>query len=92
MFDGLLNQSIIVETDSFYTYVGELSKISQYAIQLSSVTVYDDRHARVPQERFLIEVAAFGNTASREAIHVQRQRIITVTPLSAIILPPGAIE
>ena len=92
MFDDLLNLEIIVETDCFYTYVGTLASVSEREIQLRAVTVYDERSARVPQERFLIEVAAFGNTASREEIRVLQARIVAVSPLSAIMLPPGAIE
>jgi hypothetical protein len=92
MFDGLINQDIIIETDSFFTYIGRLNEVGDEAVLLVAVTIYDERSARVPQERFLIEVAGFGNTASRDEIRVQRCRIIAVTPLAAVMLPPGAIE
>jgi hypothetical protein len=92
MFDSLLNHDIIIETDSYFTYVGRLTEARDDSVVLTAVTVYDERSARVPQERFLIEVAAIGNTASREEIRVRCQRIIAVTPLTAIMLPPGALE
>jgi small nuclear ribonucleoprotein (snRNP)-like protein len=87
MFDALIKQTIIVETDSFFTYIGTLSEATGEAIRLSAVTIYDERHARVSQERFLVEVASLGNTASREEIYIRQNRIVAVSPLSGIILP-----
>jgi len=82
-----LNEQVVVDTDSAYTYVGTLAEVTERTVRLREVAVYDQREARVHQEKYLIECAAYGPPVARQETLLERGRIVAITRLRAIIIP-----
>ncbi len=86
-FDGLINDVIVVDTITNYTYIGRLEQVSTTSIELVEALIFDAGRMRIAVEEFLIECAAYGFSPSRRSVWICSDKIISATKLSAIIIP-----
>lgn len=87
MLSNYLSQTVVVDTDSTYTYIGILSETTDHHLKLTDVVLYDSRDARVPLEKYLIECADYGTKPARTELIVWQRRVVAVTPLASIVIP-----
>ncbi len=87
MFTELLQQLVIIDTDSNFAYVGELVETSDHFVRLRGVSIYDRHEARISLDKFVVECATYGAPAAREEILVLLPRVVAVSRLSDVILP-----
>jgi|GEM_PF-237612 len=87
-----LGQPVVLDTDTAYTYIGELAEVTEQALRLTGVALYDRHEARVPREKYLIECAAYGIGAAREEVLLQRARLVAISRLAEVIIPSGVMR
>jgi hypothetical protein len=86
-FDILMNEVIVVDTITNYTYIGRLEQIAPRAIELVEALIFDAGKVRIDLEKFLIECVSYGYNPSRRSVWICSEKIISATKLSAIIIP-----
>ena len=85
--EDYLSKIVVVDTETSLTYVGNLAKITKDSFGLEQVILYDESTGKISIDQFLVECASFFPSPSRKAVWINRQKIISLSLLSDVIIP-----
>ena len=83
--EALLNQHVVVDTDSSYVYVGRLTAIGADYLTLADVDVHDTADSRSSKEGYAHETRKLGTRPNRKVGYVRVARVLSVSKLDDII-------
>lgn len=87
MLERYLDQQVVVDTDCRFTYVGNLSAVTDTSLSMHAVAVIDANESRIPVEQILVEMATHGVSPTRKSVWLARHRAVSITPVVDIIQP-----
>jgi small nuclear ribonucleoprotein (snRNP)-like protein len=82
---ALLNQQIVVDTDSSYVYIGRLTSIGGDYLTLADVDVHDTGDSKTSKEHYAHETRKLGARPNRKEVLVRLERVLSVSRLDDII-------
>jgi len=82
---ALLNQQIVVDTDSAYVYIGRLVSIGGDYLTLADVDVHDTGDSKSSKEHYAHETLKLGARPNRKEALVRLERVLSVSRLDDII-------
>jgi small nuclear ribonucleoprotein (snRNP)-like protein len=80
-----IGQPLVVDSKSYYTYIGTLVAEGEIFITLKDVDVHDQRDSNTSKELYLIESLKYGIKVNRSAVKIVRSEIISLSLLSDIV-------
>jgi len=87
MLAKFLNKDIVIDTTIHIGYIGKLKKFDEQSMLLRDAVIIDTTIIKIAIEEYLIECAKNGFCPSRKSILVGRDKVISVSLLSDIIVP-----
>lgn len=90
MLDEFLGKVVVLDTDAPFTYIGTLRAHDDRYYRLRDVNIYHRGEARISGEQYLVECARLGHVAHRNEVLVRVARVVSLSPLAAVVVPGGA--
>jgi len=87
MLSKFINKKIVIDTTTQFAYLGKLKKIDELSMLLIDSVIIDAMIIKITLEEYLIECAENGYCPSRKSILISRDKVISVSLLSDIIIP-----
>ncbi len=87
LIDTYLDATVVVDTDSDYSFIGTLLGSDAKYLRLGEVAIYDENQIRVSLEEYLIESVKLGCPTSRREMLVRLNRVISLSRLADIVDP-----
>lgn len=78
-------QTVVVDTDSHYLYVGKLLGVSGPFITLGDADVHDRRETSSMNEKYVLESKKYGVRSNRREVHIRFQRMVSYSLLDDVI-------
>lgn len=82
---ALLNQQIVVDTDSSYVYIGRLAAVGNDYLTLADVDVHDTGDSKSSKEYYAHEACKLGPRPNRKEVLVRLERILSVSRMEDIV-------
>ena len=82
---ALLNQQIVVDTDSSYVYIGRLKAIGSDCLVLANVDAHDTHDSNSSKEHYAHETCKLGPRPNRKEVLVLLERVLSISRLDDII-------
>jgi len=92
MLPELLNEVVVIDTDSRFTYIGRLTEIGDKFSRLEDAAVHNTDEGTVTIDQYLDECANFGFPVSRKHIWVRQEKVVSVSRLDDITKPGSEPE
>ena len=81
----LLGQTVVVDTDSHFIYLGRLESLDAQFMKLSQVDVHEIGASSLSKERYVHEASEIGLRANRKMTWVRMERVMSVSRLEDVI-------
>ena len=78
-------RDIVLDTDSFFLFIGKLDDVRGDFIVLRDADVHDRRESPSMNEKYLIESKKFGIRVNRKLVHIRIQEVISLSLLDDIV-------
>lgn len=78
-------QTVVVDTDSHYLYIGKLLGVSGPFITLGEADVHDRRESSSMNEKYVLESKKYGVRSNRREVHIRFQRMVSYSLLDDVI-------
>ncbi|MCY3018972.1 MAG: hypothetical protein NTW87_08090 [Planctomycetota bacterium] len=82
---ALLNQQVVIDTDSAYVYIGRLKRVGADYLELVDVDVHDNGDSRSTKEHYAHEARRLGARANRKVTLVRLARVVSIAKLDDVI-------
>lgn len=82
---ALLNQQVVVDTDSSFVYIGRLESIGADYLELSNVDVHDTGDSKSTKEHYAHETKKLGLRSNRKMTWLRLARVLSISKLDDII-------
>ena len=83
--DELLKQTVVVDVESLYVYVGDLANVNDKTVTLENADVHDLRDSKTTRERYVLDVRRDGVHANRTRVLIQRRQIVSISALRDVV-------
>ena len=80
-----IGKEVVLDSSSYYLYIGTLEKVSEHFFVLSQVDVHDSRESAASKEVYILEARRHGIKANRKQTTVFRKDVGSVSLLSDIL-------
>ena len=80
----LLGQTVVVDTDSHYIFIGKLERADAQFLLLSGVDVHDNARHGLSKERYVHEARNIGVRQNREHTYVRMDRVVCISKLEMV--------
>ena len=82
----LLEQAVVIDTNSQFVYLGTLAKVDDHFVLLKDVDVHDRNEGPGTKEQYVMDSKRFGIKANRKEVSVRKSLIVSVSKLDDVIL------
>lgn len=82
---ALLNQQIVVDTDSSYVYIGKLVSLGSDYLVLADVDVHDTNDSKSSKEHYAHETCKLGARPNRKEVFIRLERVLSISKIEDII-------
>ena len=82
---ALLNQQVVVDTDSSYVYIGRLVSAGGDYLTLADADVHDTVDSKNSKEHYAHETRKLGVQPNRKEVLVRMARILSISKLEDVI-------
>lgn len=83
--DKLLKQNVVVDVESMFVFLGELTEVTDKTITLVNADVHDLRDSTTTRERYILDSKLDGIRSNRERVYISRAGIVSMSKLDDII-------
>lgn len=83
---SLVNQVLVVDTDSQFVFLGTLSRVEDHFVVLRDVDVHDRNEGPSTKEQYVMEAKRFGIKPNRKEVSVRKVQVVSVSRLDDVIL------
>jgi hypothetical protein len=84
-WEPLLNQVVVVDTDSHLLYIGRLHEVTEDFVILRDADVHDTRESSTTKERYAMEAKRIGVRPNRREVSIRKTLVVSVSRLEDII-------
>ena len=81
----LVGEPVVVDTRSSWVYIGTLAAVHADSLELRDVDVHDSRDLSTSKEVYVHETRSSGVKANRQAVFVNLDYVVSVSPLADVI-------
>ncbi len=82
----LLNQVVVVDTDSQFVYLGTLARVEDNFLVLKDVDVHDRREGPSTKDQYVMDVKKFGVRPNRREAMIRKAMVVGVSRLDDVVL------
>jgi small nuclear ribonucleoprotein (snRNP)-like protein len=82
---AMLNQQVVVDTDSAYVYIGRLVSAGCDYLTLADVDVHDTGDSKTTKEHYAHETRKLGSRPNRKEVLVRVARVLSISKLDDIV-------
>jgi hypothetical protein len=82
----LIGQSVVVDTDSTFVYLGTLARVEEYFVVVENVDCHDRREGPSTKEQYIMDARRFGIKPNRKETQVRKAIIVSVSRLEDILV------
>ena len=82
----LIGQTVVVDTDSTYVYLGTLAEIREHTLLLREADAHDKNETPSTKEQYVMDAKRFGIRPSRREVEVRLEKIVSVSRLDDVII------
>lgn len=83
---ALLDQKVVVDTDSQFVYLGTLARIEDHFLVLREVDVHDRSEGPSTKEQYIMDTKRYGVRANRKEVSIRKGLVVSVSRLDDVIL------
>jgi small nuclear ribonucleoprotein (snRNP)-like protein len=83
--DSLIGQQVVLDVDGPFLYIGTLEAIDPNSVTLVEADAHDLRETSTSTDQYLIDTVKHGIRVNRRRVVVLSRRIISVSPLEAVV-------
>jgi small nuclear ribonucleoprotein (snRNP)-like protein len=83
--ERLLNQQVILDTETPIVYIGRLIEITEHVFVLDEADMHDCRDGHANKEVYLAEAHQHGMAVNRREVVVMRSVVISVSRLKDVV-------
>ena len=83
--DELIGHNVVVDTETPYLYIGNLTAITSQYLVLQDVDVHDRHEADVTRDEYIVETCRLGIRKNRAKTLVMKPKVVSVSKLSDIL-------
>lgn len=80
-----LGKAVVIDTKSYYVYIGTFVGEGEQFITLQDVDVHDQRESSACKELYILETLKYGIRANRREAKIVRQEIASISLLSDVV-------
>ena len=84
--EHLIGRQVVVDTKGPFVYIGTLERMDASSVLLSDVDVHNTAESNTSNDLYLIEARKYGVRANRKSAYVLVRDIVSLSPLTDIIL------
>lgn len=84
--EQLLNQNVVVDVESMFVYLGQLTEVSDKTLTLVKADVHDLRDSNTTRERYILDSKMDGIRANRERVLIQRCGVVSISALDDVMV------
>lgn len=81
-----LNQNVVVDVESLFVYLGQLSEISDKSLTLLNADVHDLRDSNTTRERYILDSKLHGIRTNRERVQIQMTQVVSISALADVLV------
>jgi hypothetical protein len=81
---GLMNETVVVDTDSEWIYIGVLKGTGSDALHLVEADAHSRSDSSSTKEIYVYETRQNGLSVNRHEVFVNMRRVVSVSPLTAV--------
>lgn len=83
-WDSFVDNMVVVDTNSFFLYIGKIEKVDDEFVVLTDVDCHDSSQTQTTKEKYLNDIKKCGIKSNRKRIFVRKQFIISISKLEDI--------
>jgi len=80
----MLNETVVVDTDSEWIYIGILKNIGSDALQLTDADAHSGSDSSSTKEMYIYETKRNGLQINRHEVFIKLSRVVSISPLAAV--------
>ncbi|MEQ9407873.1 MAG: hypothetical protein RIK87_09095 [Fuerstiella sp.] len=80
-----LNQTVVIDVESLFVFVGTLTDISEQTVTLRDVDVHDLRDSKTTRERYVLDSRRDGVRVNRRRVQILRQQVVSISALEDVL-------
>ncbi len=80
----ILNETVVVDTDSEWIYIGVLKRVGSDALHMEEVDAHCGSDSSSNKELYIYETRQNGLQVNRHEVFINLSRVLSVSPLAAI--------
>lgn len=82
----LLGQTVVVDTDSAFVYIGRLDRIEDLFVVLVEADAHDRHESTSTKEQYIMEARRFGVNPNRKEVSIRKETVVSVSRLDDVIV------
>ncbi len=82
----LLNKNVVVDVESMFVYLGQLTEVNDKTLTLVKADVHDLRDSNTTRERYILDSKLNGIHANRELVYIQRCGVTSISALDDVLV------
>ncbi len=83
--EDFIGKQVVVDVEAPFVYLGRLAAIHDKTLVLKGADVHDLRDSATTREVYVREVRVHGIEPNRKSVHIQLEKIVSISPLEDVI-------
>ena len=79
-----LNNTIVIDTNSSWIYIGVLEKVTNHCVVLSNVDAHDNIDTSTSKELYVFQSKTTGIKSNRKSVHVSLDHVVSFSLLDDV--------
>jgi small nuclear ribonucleoprotein (snRNP)-like protein len=84
-WESLVGQTVVVDTDSRFVYLGILERVELEFLVLKDVDAHDRRESPSTKEQYIMDTKKFGVKANRKEVSIRKSMVVSISKLDDVI-------
>ena len=80
-----LNRNVVIDVESQFVYVGELTDVNEKTVILTNADVHDLRDSKTTREVYVLDTKVHGIRANRKRVMVARNQVVSISMLDDVL-------
>lgn len=84
--EQLLNKNVVVDVESMFVYLGQLTAVTDKTLTLIKADVHDLRDSTTTRERYILDSRMDGIRTNRERVLIARCGVVSISALEDVMV------
>jgi small nuclear ribonucleoprotein (snRNP)-like protein len=85
MWNKYVGETVIVDSDSQFVYIGTLKEVLDNFLLMENVDVHDRNEGPSTKEQYIMDVKNHGVNANRKEVSVRKSLVVSLSKLDDVI-------